>query len=81
MSGNIERRLEGYSALCAAVVELAVKDYKRALRRLKRKPTDQEALHTKFDCERFFRKDISFYSDIDGEKIMQKIQEEVEGEG
>lgn len=44
-----------YTNLANAIIIQAAKDYKKALRRLKKFPKDKEALHTKRDCERFFR--------------------------
>lgn len=72
--------MEGYKRLCVAVVEQAVKDYTRALRRLAGHPRDREALDAKHECERFFRREIGLYSDLDGEYIMRKIGEKVDQE-
>lgn len=47
--------IEGYQRLAAAVIEQAVKDYRRCLRRLYRNPFDQSAKDEKAECERFFR--------------------------
>lgn len=72
--------MDGYRRLAAAVVETAVIDYTRALRRLRRNPYDRDALHGKRECERFFRYDIDLYSDLDGETIIRAIQEKVDRE-
>lgn len=72
--------IDGYQRLCAAVVEQAAKDYTRALRRLHRHPHDREAIDGKAECERFFRREIQLYSDLDGEYIMRKIREKVDQE-
>ena len=50
--------VECYENLKAAVVKLAADDYRRALIRLRRHPKDTNAIHTKIECELFFRKDI-----------------------
>ena len=50
--------VECYENLKAAVVKLAADDYRRALIRLRRHPKDTNALHTKIECELFFRKGI-----------------------
>lgn len=71
---------EGYERLSAAVVEQAVTNYRRALRRLWRHPHDEAALHGKEECERFFRRDMGLYSDLDGEMIIKAIQERVNKE-
>ena len=72
--------LEGYERLRAAVVEQAVKDCRRALRRLYNHPDDRAALQVKAECERFFRRDIGMYSDLDGEMIINAIQRRVNKE-
>ena len=68
------------NGLSAAVVEQAVTDYRRALRRLWNHPHDEAALHGKEECERFFRRDMGLYSDLDGEMIIKAIQERVSRE-
>ena len=45
--------LEGYERLCVAVVEQAVKDYRRALRRLYNHPDDRAALKGKRNVNGF----------------------------
>lgn len=42
-----------YTNLANAIIIQAAKDYKKALRRLKKFPRDKEVRHTKRDCERF----------------------------
>lgn len=72
--------VECYENLKAAVVKLAADDYRRALIRLRRHPKDTNALHTKNECELFFRKGIETYSDMDGEVLIKGIQERVRRE-
>ena len=72
--------VECYENLKAAVVKLAADDYRRALIRLRRHPKDTNALHTKNECELFFRKGIETYSDMDGEVLINGIQERVRRE-
>lgn len=72
--------MEGYQRLAAAVVEQAAKDYTRALRRLYRHPKDEKAKRGKEECERFFRRDMGMYSDLDGESIIRAIREKVDQE-
>lgn len=57
-----------------------LQDYRRALRRLYHHPGDQAAQDAKTECERFFRRDIGMYSDLDGESIIRAIRKRVEGE-
>lgn len=70
----------GYKNLSAAVVEKAVNDYRLALIRLKRKPSDIYANKMKTDCERFFKNEIGMYSNLDGESIIRIINERLEKE-
>ena len=42
-------------ALCNAIIIQAVKDYRLALKNLKRNPDSYRAKDTKDECERFFR--------------------------
>ena len=62
------------------LVKLAADDYRRALIRLRRHPKDTNALHTKIECELFFRKGIEMYSGMDGEMLISGIQERVRRE-
>lgn len=71
--------IDGYEKLAAAVVEKAVRDYRFALKRLRRNPDDISADRTKNDCERFFRDEIGIYCSLDGETIMRIIRDQVEG--
>lgn len=71
--------INGYEKLSAAVVEKAVRDYRFALKRLKRNPDDISADRTKNDCERFFRDEMGIYCSLDGETIMRIIRDQVEG--
>lgn len=72
--------LDGYENLVAAVIKQAVDDYRKALRRLRKHPSDAAAIRMKEDCERFFERDIEIYSDLDGKFIMQRIQNRVNEE-
>lgn len=71
---------DGYERLCSAVVYQAVKDYRLALIRLHRKPKDMPASYTVEECENFFRKDIGFYCDLDGEALIRQIRKKVDEE-
>ena len=69
-----------YEFFNAAEVKMAADDYRRALIRLRRHPKDTNALHTKIECELFFRKGIEMYSDMDGEMLISGIQVRVRRE-
>lgn len=67
-----------FEELANAIVIQAAKDYRAALKTLKKYPRDAEAKHTKNDCERFFRS--SWYNtltSVDGELLMRKLRMEV----
>ena len=71
---------EGYENLRIAIVKQAADDYRRALKTLRRRPKDINALHMKEECERFFRDGIEKYSNLDGEMLMRGIQNRVKRE-
>jgi hypothetical protein len=67
-----------YTNLANAIIIQAAKDYKKALRRLKKFPRDKEVRHTKRDCERFFRSGwFERLTDLNGEVLIRKLNEEV----
>ena len=69
-----------YTNLANAIIIQAAKDYKKALRCLKKFPRDKEALHTTQDCERFFRSDwFERLTDLNGEVLIEKLHREVYG--
>lgn len=66
---------EPYRFLAAAIVERAVIDYRKALRRIRKHPKNEDALSDKAELERFFRSGwCEMLTDIDGELIIEKIQ-------
>lgn len=67
-----------FEELANAIVLQAVKDYRAALKKLKKCPRDTDARQMRNDCESFFRS--SWYStltSLDGELLMRKLQMEV----
>ena len=67
-----------YEKLANAIVLQAVKDYRNALKRLKKHPHNRIALYTKQEVEQFFRS--SWYASlttVDPEILIQKLNEEV----
>ncbi len=64
----------GLRELCAAVVRTAIYDYRAAL-----KYPNGPAAYYRVDCEHFFRRELSLYSDLDGENIMRLVREQVYG--
>ncbi len=70
----------GARNLCVAIVRRAVDDYEGALYKYnteKNKIKKDKAKYSIQECERFFRKDVDTYVDIDGNKIIQKCRENV----
>ena len=67
-----------YEELANAIVLSAVKDYRKALKRLKLYPWDSHARSMKKSCERFFRSGwFATLTSVDGEVLLEKLQAEV----
>ena len=77
MEGDNYGIMEGYNNLLVAVVRQAVIDYRKALKRLIRKPGCPEARQMFEECERFFRRDMANYVNLDGEKVIAALREKV----
>lgn len=68
---------EAYSRLANAIVLQAVKDWRAARRKLKRKPQNESARIELESCERFFRSDwFTELTDVDGRVLLRKLYEE-----
>jgi hypothetical protein len=69
--------LDPYQELANAIVIMAAKDYRHALRIQRRNP-DSQAARIKIDeIERFFRSDwYRLLTDVDGEILIKKLREE-----
>ena len=66
-----------YEELANAVILQAVKDYRQALRQLKRNPEYEKAVDMKKDCERFFQSEwFEYLTKVDGPWLMRKLREE-----
>lgn len=68
-----------YENLANSIVLLAVKDYRTALRKLKKRPRNKSAQILKVEVEKFFRS--AWYREltsVDGELLISKLQSEVE---
>lgn len=67
-----------YEKLANAIILQAVKDYRDALKRLRKHPRNDTARATKEEVERFFRSDwYSALTDVDPELLIRKLIEEV----
>lgn len=70
-----------YQALANAIVELAVKDYKTALKYHYRHSTKQEYEDEVASLERFFRSGwYEMLTDLDGESLMNGVRAMVRNE-
>lgn len=69
--------MDPYEKLVNAIVIQAAKDYRTALRKLKRNPRNQLAKAEADSIERFFRSDwYKSLTEVDGEMVLQKLREE-----
>lgn len=67
-----------YENLANAIIVQATEDYRRALKALKRRCRDKDALAVKEECERFFQSGwFSVLTSVDGEWLMRKLKDEV----
>ena len=66
--------------LAIGIIVLAAKDYRLALRQLKRNPKNRAALEMVRDCELFFQSEYyETLTKVNGGYLIRKLREEVEG--
>ncbi len=66
-----------YQNLANAIILTAVKDWRSARRKLKRKPKNKDAQILLEECESFFRSAwFASLADVDGEMLIRKLYEE-----
>ena len=71
--------IRAYENLANAVIEQAVKDYRRARVKLAKEAGDVMALKTRRETERFFRSAwFGQLTTLDGELLLEKLEEESE---
>ena len=69
--------MDPWHSLANAIVIQAAKDYRVALRRLRRNPNNKSALSEIVDLERFFRSEwYAALTNVPGELLIQKLKEE-----
>lgn len=69
--------MDPYEKLANGIVIQAAKDYRTALRKLKRNPRNQLAKAEADSIERFFRSDwYKCLTEVDGEMVLRKLREE-----
>ena len=67
-----------YENLANAIILQAVKDYRLALKAIKRNPDNRAKLDEALEIERFFRSDwYSVLTDVGGDFLIRKLQEEI----
>ncbi len=67
-----------YGDLANAIILQAVKDYRKALRKLNKHPRNESALNTKCEVERFFRSEwYTLLTKVNPEILISKLNEEV----
>ena len=63
--------------LANAIILQAVKDYREARKKYKKRPKNEDAKLMIADCEAFFCSDwFAALTNIDGEALLRKLQEE-----
>ena len=71
--------IRAYENLANAVIEQAVKDYRRVRAKLAKEAEDVMALKMRRETERFFRSEwFSQLTTLDGELLLAKLEEESE---
>ncbi len=71
--------IRAYENLANAVIEQAVKDYRRAKAKLAKEAEDVMALKMRRETERFFRSAwFGQLTALDGELLLEKLEEESE---
>lgn len=67
---------DAYENLANAIILLAVKDYRRALKLLSKNPHSRSAIAAVNEMERFFRSDwYEALTSVDGETLIRKLRE------
>ena len=70
--------IEPYEQLANSIVLQAVKDYREALKKLKKRPNYEPAKNMKKEVERFFRSDwYRELTSVDGNILIKKLKSEV----
>lgn len=68
---------DGYEELANAIVLQAVKDWRKAVKTLKKRPRYEAAKQMRDECERFFRSEwFEELTSVDGSVILRKLKQE-----
>ena len=78
IENTVEQDIEyGYEELANAIIIQAAKDYRSALKRLKKNPENKKAATMKRECERFFHSPwYTMLTDVNPNYILNRIREE-----
>ena len=69
--------MTGWEALANGIVEQAVKDYRAALKTLRRHPDSKAAMATAMEVEQFFHSDwYAALTDIDPDYLIDRLRKE-----
>ncbi len=78
MAGYKSLAEDPYERLANAIILQAVEDYRKALKSVKRNPHNRTAMDEALSIEKFFRSGwYSTLTNIDGEFLIRKLQEEI----
>ena len=67
-----------YEALANAIILQAVNDYRAALKKVKKNPSNREALDEALQIERFFKSQwYQVLTSVDGEYLIDRLRKEV----
>lgn len=70
--------MDPYENLANAIVLFAARDYRSALKKLRRNPRNKEAMRVAMKCEQFFRSGwYSRLTSLSGEYLIERLQKEV----
>lgn len=70
--------VDGYEKLASEIILMAVKDYRSALKALKRNSRNKSALFVKADVEKFFKSEwFAQLTELDPEVLIEKLKKEV----
>ena len=68
---------DAWEKLANAIILQAVKDYREAKKKLKKRPKNEDAKLTVLDCEAFFRSEwFKALTEVNGEVLLKRLREE-----
>lgn len=69
--------MDPYEKLANAIVLSAARDYRAALKRLKKNPKNKDAMQDAMACERFFHSGwYSTLTSVNGEYLIERLRKE-----